>query len=418
MFIFLEKKSSENSSAKITTNLLTFLLFLLPFTCMTLKGVFGYLCAIIFLLAVWHLISHKTNKKFFKQRYSLLITFSLFAIFLSVLTSQFARNDYELQSYDGPSRLILSLPILICLFQLKIDFVKILSNTLPLALLSILTYALIYPSNFHPSRLTNYYLDPIIWGNLSIILGFLCLASLKSTDMTIVKFYKFFGFFLGITMSILSQSRAGWLAGFFMGAAWLVSNKKNMSAKKIFLGLFLGLCAIIIGYLTINILRYRIDTAFVDIINWVNHTNINTSIGIRLTMWKISWHLFTLNPVLGYGEFSKLPVLNDPYILSFADDESIKTILCCGPHNELAARMLQSGILGVSGLLATYLIPIFIFIKSKNHPSSLMGITLCIGMLIGGISGEMLSLKFSYNFFAILISGLLATNLWHNNEQT
>jgi hypothetical protein len=41
-----------------------------------------------------------------------------------------------------------------------------------------------------------------------------------------------------------------------------------------------------------------------------------------------------------------------------------------------------------------------------------MGMMLCTGVFICGFSTEMLGLKISYTFYAILTSGLIATTLW------
>lgn len=393
------------------------LLAILPFGWMTHKGVFGYLCLLLFILSVFELSLSKKNNYFFREKHSTLIFFSFSAIFLSTFFSQLLRDNFHIQAYDGPIRLILALPILISIFQLKINFSKVISFTLPLALIYIFLYALLIPNDFYGARLTNNYLDPIIWGNFSIILGFICFASINNDDKNLLKTYKFLGLALGITMSVLSQSRSGWLAGIFMAITWALINFRNFSARKIFLVLIIVSCTLFFFYLTLPIFRIRVDSTLIEVMSWINHTQPISSAGIRLTMWKISWYLFTLNPWIGYGEFSTLPVLNDPYISSFADADSIQTILCCGPHNEIASRVLQYGLFGLAGLMLTYSLPIYVFLKSNHHQSKVMGIILCVGMFISGLTGEMLSLKASYNFFAIFISGLLATTLWQNHEQ-
>jgi O-antigen ligase len=145
---------------------------------------------------------------------------------------------------------------------------------------------------------------------------------------------------------------------------------------------------------------------------WQTNSQTTTSTGVRLNMWKMTAHLFSQSPWIGYGEFSTLPVTKDPYILSFADAESIMTIQCCGPHNEVAAQTLRSGFFGILALIATYMIPMYIFLRSRVSQSTLMGMMLCTGVFICGFLTEMLGLKISYTFYAILTSGLIATTLW------
>jgi O-antigen ligase len=165
-------------------------------------------------------------------------------------------------------------------------------------------------------------------------------------------------------------------------------------------------------YLFIDSFKIRIDGAIAGVLQWQSNSHAISSAGVRLNMWKMTIHLFALSPWVGYGEFSILPITKDSYILSFADAESIKTILCCGPHNEVAAQILKSGVFGILALLATYMIPMYIFLQSKMSQSTLMGIILCTGVFICGVFTEMLGLKISYTFYAILTSGLIATTLW------
>jgi O-antigen ligase len=405
------------ANASFLNSIFTISLLILPFGYMTVKGVFGILAAICLILALLILMMDtKSVSNFFNQKYSLLIVFTLLAIVLSIFIGQATRGRFLLDAYDGPSRLILALPILIAIHKNKIDFGKVLSLTLPLALLAIFIYA---KSGTHSygDRLTAHYLDPIFWGNFSIIMGLMCLASIEETDSVALKLYKLSGLGLGVTMSILSQSRAGWVAAVVLIVIWLFINRKHLSLKKLALYSLLTIAAVITLYLTVNTFQSRNDTAISEVINWGNKTQTESSTGYRLTMWKMTAYFFSLSPWVGYSEYTTLPIIDDPFIQSFADSESIKTIQCCGPHNEIAAHILRSGSLGITALLATYFLPTYIFIRSKAHQSKSMGIILCMGIFICGFGTEMLGLKISYTFYALLLAGLLATTLWKSHEQ-
>lgn len=405
------------ANASFLNSIFTISLLILPFGYMTVKGVFGILAAICLSLALLILMMDtKSVSNFFNKKYSLLIVFTLLAIVLSIFIGQATRGRFSLDAYDGPSRLILALPILIAIYKNKIDFGRVLSLTLPLALLAIFIYA---KSGTHSygDRLTAHYLDPIFWGNYSIIMGLMCLASIEETDSVALKLYKLSGLGLGVTMSILSQSRAGWVAAVALIVIWLFISRKHLSPKKLALYCLLSIAALIALYMTVNTFQSRIDTAISEVINWRNNTQTESSTGYRLTMWKMTAYFFSLSPWVGYGEYTTLPIVGDPFIQSFADSESIKTIQCCGPHNEIAAHILRSGSLGITALLATYFLPTYIFIRSKAHQSKSMGIILCTGIFICGLGTEMLGLKISYTFYALLLAGLLATTLWKSHEQ-
>jgi O-antigen ligase len=237
-------------------------------------------------------------------------------------------------------------------------------------------------------------------------------ASIQSQDHPLLKMYKFSGLALGISMSLMSQSRAGWIAAIIMALVWLALNRKELTFKKVMAGLIILIITLVTFYFFIDSFKIRIDTAIAEVMQWQANPQAPTSTGVRLNMWKMTAHLFSQSPWIGYGEFSTLPVTKDSYIISFADAESIKTILCCGPHNEIAAQTLRSGVFGILALLATYMIPAYIFLQSRISQSTLMGMMLCTGVLICGFLTEMLGLKISYTFYAILTSGLIATTLW------
>ena len=387
-------------------------LLILPFSFMTFKGLFGVLstiCLLLSLLALGINSDHPSN--FFKEKYSLLIILCLSATVLSLLLTQVIRGDFSVRTFDGPVRLLAALPILIVIYKHRINFANLLSLVIPLVLLGILIYAKL-STHTYGERLTNHYLDPIFWGNYSIILGFMSLVSIESQDHLLLKIYKFSGLALGISMSLMSQSRAGWVAAIIMVLVWLTLNRKELTFKKVTAGGVIMIITMAIFYFCIDSFKIRIDTAIAEVLEWQINSKTTTSTGVRLNMWKMSAHLFSQSPWVGYGEFSTLPVAKDFYILSFADAESIKTILCCGPHNEVAAQSLRSGVFGILALLATYMIPMFIFLRSKVSQATLMGMMLCTGFFICGFATEMLGLKISYTFYAILISGLIATTLW------
>jgi len=391
-------------------------LLILPFGFMTFKGLFGVLSAICLLLSLLTLgIKPDYPSNFFKEKCSFLIILCLSATVLSLLLTQAIRGDISAASYDGPVRLLAALPILIATYKHRINFPKLLSLVIPLVLLGILIFAKVNPNlspNVDTSRLSNYYLDAIFWGNFSIILGFMSFASIQFQDHLLLKIYKFSGLALGITMSLMSQSRAGWIAAIIMTLVWLALNRKELTFKKLVVITFAFLLTLVLLFILVDSFSARVNGAITEISGWLNKTQTESATGYRLTMWKMTTHLFSQSPWVGYGEFSTLSVTRDPYILSFVDAESIMTIQCCGPHNEVAAQTLRSGVFGILALLATYMIPMYIFLRSKINQSTVMGMMLCTGVFICGFATEMLGLKISYTFYAILTSGLMATTLW------
>lgn len=129
-------------------------------------------------------------------------------------------------------------------------------------------------------------------------------------------------------------------------------------------------------------------------------------------MLKIGLELASLKPFLGYGNLNDFSSFIDTSTLSIIEREALAMIGCCGPHNEAIGNLLRAGLFGVFSYLALYLIPFVIFLNHKDIQASVMGAMVVIGLFISGFFTEMLGLKISYTFYAIITSGMLATVLW------
>lgn len=391
-------------------------LLILPFGFMTFKSLFGVLSGICLLLSLLALfIKPELVNHFFKEKNSYLIILCLISTPICIFFTQLVRGDVSPQPYDGPMRLAAALIILLAIYKHRIDFSRILSASIPLALLTILIYATLV-SNPYGDRLTNNYLDPIIWGNFCVILGFMSLASIQSNDHFYLKTYKIFGFILGTSMSILSQSRSGWMAGIIMTLVLLILKREHLTFKKIFTYIFVLVIVLLSLYLFMDTFKLRIDNAVSEVFAWSQKSHKNSSAGIRLNMVTISSHIFFLSPWVGFGEFSKLPLENNLNVLLIGDPGATFTLKCCGPHNDFLAHALKFGVFGVFSFLSKLFIPIYIFLNSKHHQSAHMGMMLSLGIIICGFFSEMQSLKVSYTFYAVFITGLIATTLWKKSN--
>jgi len=395
-------------------SLLIISLLILPFGFMTFKSLFGILSAICLLLSITALfIKPELINHFFKEKNGYLFVLCLISMPICIFLTQVIRGNISAAAYDGPLRLTAAFFVLLAIYKHRIDFSRISSLSIPLALVCILVYAKL-GNNPYGERLTNNYLDPIIWGNFSVILGFISLASIQSKDQLLLKAYKLSGFFLGLSMSLLSQSRSGWIASIIMALTLLIMNRKELTLKKI-AGYLLGLIFILLAlYFFIDTIKLRFGATVSEFFDWQQNSQRDSSISIRLNMLKISSQLFMLSPWIGFGEFSTLPIEKISTINEFADPGSILTIKCCGPHNDLAAHALKFGIFGIASFFITYLIPAYIFCKSTNSQGSRMGIVLLTGILVCGFFSEMQSLKVANTFYAIFIAGLAATTFWKN----
>lgn len=366
-----------------------------------------------------------THRKEFSQlvcsREFLIIFLTCTLLPLSILLGQIFRSSWLANQFDGPIRLTLSIAVIFSIYLLRINFLRTLEILIPFSLIGIYLHALFNPGN-NPLRLTNSYVDPIIWGNFCMVIGCMLLFSIAKSDHLLVKVIKGGFFIFGAYLSVLSQSRAGWLAGIALLITYLIISRKEMGHKKVFHFLLAFMIVTISLYILSPSIHGRVDEAILEVNNWMSGANKESSAGYRLTMWKMSLYLLAQAPWTGYGDHQLLPYLSDPYILSFADKESIKTIQCCGPHNEIMAHSLRSGIWGLFAILLTYLLPILFYLRIRNQlnnrfkPIAHIGLSFSLGLLICAFLSEMLSLKFIYSYYSLIQAGIIGTILWKIHE--
>jgi O-antigen ligase len=141
---------------------------------------------------------------------------------------------------------------------------------------------------------------------------------------------------------------------------------------------------------------------------------MDTSGGVRLSMWKITFALFKHSPLYGYGEYEQFKAfLEEPFITSIASKAARETINN-GPHNQLAAEVLRSGIFGLFYSLGTFVIPGIVFLRNirskKAAASNPAGLGLCVvvAFAVFSLAFEVFNLKFAVSFYGFLVAVLAA----------
>ena len=162
----------------------------------------------------------------------------------------------------------------------------------------------------------------------------------------------------------------------------------------------------------------RVITAYTEVSGWLTKTNTDTSAGLRLSFWQMSWILFKQSPLYGYGDLGYQVHLSLPQIQEHFSQSAIDQFGHIGSHSEYLANMVRSGVLGLIAVLAEFLVPAIIFnygLKSSNHEvknTSAVGLSLVFGMMICGLSLEVLSLKYTNSFYGLMIACLCASVMW------
>jgi O-antigen ligase len=415
------KNITQFSSLKIFDFLIKALLLASPVFLMTTKGWTNSLLFLLFTLTSIGLIRSKSLiPKDFDQsqkKYVILIITSLAAGFFAIFITQGLRGELILKAFDAPLRMLLCIPIFLYLCHKPLNIVKAAPYVLSSSFIATFIYLLQHPEvpAFWGGRFATKPVDPNAFGVYSTLILSLLLFSLSLNNPLNQKLrlcIATIGLALGTYLVIGSGTRGAWLAIPFLFIAWGAINvKNNLKLTLLLSGLLL--VTTWIGYSAFPNFQARIDLGFHEIYSWFFTTAKDTSAGIRLSMWQVTWELLQKNPFLGYGDSGYQHLLNDQNLTGNYSPIVLETIAKAGPHNEYIANLLRSGTFGGLAIIATLFAPFYVYLKSLSRSqgtdirafkSNHLGLAIFICLAISSMSVEIFNLKYTSSFYGLLIA--------------
>lgn len=415
------KNITQYSSLQTFDLFIKAILLASPVFLMTTKGWTNSLLLALFILTSIGLIRFKslipkTLDQHQKKSIKLIIA-SLAAGFLAILITQGLRGELVLKAFDAPLRMLLCIPIFLYLCHKPLNIVKVAPYVLSLSFLATFIYILQYPEIpiFWGGRFATKPVDPNAFGVYTTLIFSLLLFSLNLNNPINQKLRLFIaslGLVVGAYLIIGSGTRGAWLAIPFLLMAWGIINVKNNLKLTLSLSLLL-LAAIWIGYAVSLNFQARVDSGFYEIHSWIFTTTKDTSAGIRLSMWQVTWDLLQKSPFIGYGDSGYQHLLNDQYLSRSYSPIVLETIAKAGPHNEYIANLLRSGIFGGLAIIVTLFAPLYVYLKSpskqqgavdRGFNSNHLGLALFICLAISSMSVEVFNLKYTSSFYGLLIA--------------
>lgn len=406
-------------------------LALFPLMYLTLRGWTNYFVFILLLLATIHLVTTPRGDRSYRTDdcpiATWAISLTLASPILAIFFSQLFRGEFTSTAFDGPSRFLLAVPVFLYLKNRSFNFTKIIEWTIPISLIICLSSYLLNPeaTEIWFGRAATYFVDTNTFGVYCVVLGFICLANVynnESKEFSALTICNIIAFIISSYLAIQSQSRSAWISALvlFITLSFIKLQKKHPLLPWIIL--MIGGCISVIAFFVIPIFQLRIITAINEVILYLAGTNLDTSVGIRISMIRIAIHLIIENPLSGFKD-GVMPALNSiPSIQPFYSELLDYVMTESGTHTEILAQGVRSGIFGLISSTALFVVPGFLFWKRLNHQNSqiraaaLIGFILVLGLFIAALTIQVYNLKYTSSFYALMIAALSAQVLQNKSK--
>lgn len=230
------------------------------------------------------------------------------------------------------------------------------------------------------SRSTGLLQDPIDRGNKGMLFGLILLPIFMSDMSFKTKALSMIAMLSGISISLISQSRGGWLAlvmAIFSMMLFLYrfNHKKSLVVTGLF---FSALLIVIILMAPYHQVDERIVIAYNEIMDYFNDAQgKHTSVGARLELWKISTHMITENFWLGSG-WDSFDQVHHLYNLRHPSAEKIRFF--GHPHNQFLYIFVELGLVGLIMYLMIFICPAYLCCKQIMQQGSLFSNTALIAL--------------------------------------
>jgi O-antigen ligase len=323
------------------------------------------------------------------------------------------------REYDIPSRLVLVIPALLLLLAYPPNPMAIWSG-LAVGASAAGVFAGWQNLDIGMSRADGF-TNPIQFGNISLLLGVLCLAGLpwaKSRHQAV--FWTgllLVGAELGILGSVFTGSRGSWLSLPFCLFFLYRCYGKTLGKRRAIIGFFAIAALFAIPRAGVT---ERIQQAVVETTGYVNAGDAENSSGARLEMWRVGFMIFPEHPWLGWGKqgyMDKKEQLIDTGMASPIISEHTHL------HNEYLDALVKRGLPGLASVLALYLAPLLLFMREmkrtgpKGRPYAVAGVLLIICYLGFGLTQAFLTHNNGVTMFAFLLAVFWASLRGHKHEQ-
>ncbi|CAB3819886.1 hypothetical protein LMG26858_00137 [Achromobacter anxifer] len=257
--------------------------------------------------------------------------------------------------------------------------------------------------------------NAVAFANITLLFGMMSLLSTGWGSLTrwprAETGLKVLVFLLTVYATWLSQTRSSWMLLPILALIVLLGLRGYSRRQKACCALVLGavLAVSAVGIWKFSSRMHAIES---DLRDYATATDRDSSLGIRLQLWRASVRMFEKSPVVGVGPSmfrSELLELNKQGVVSEAVVEGFGE-----PHNDLLAALSGYGLLGLLSMLALYMAPAWIFLRRLASDDRVirigaqMGLLFCLGFCAFSLTEMMFRNMRSVPTYSLIVVALIA----------
>ena len=344
------------------------LMFAFPLLCLTANRAVSSCSFMFILIALWSLRQGiPAWRAHFSQIRWVLLAFGL--NFLYVLGSFALRPGEPLGTLEKPLRMLLACAALLCVLawrpQRRLLWAGVIGGVVSGAVF--VGYQRWWLGMERPGGLIN----AITYGDLALCLGMFALAALidlREATRPAWRWLALLAALAGVVASLATGSRGGWVA---VLAALILFVKYGHVLRVKSIG---AICALILGLLVAAYfvpqtgVRARVAVGVTDIQAYAGGGSADTSLGIRLDLWKAATLLIREHPLLGAGIVSHREEVRREVAAG-----NVNPVILVYPHmhNDSLQVLSTGGLLGWLIWLSTLAAPLLFFLGVlKRHATA------------------------------------------------
>lgn len=329
---------------------------------------------------------------------------------VAVLISELTHGNVVGNTLDSPSRFALAIPVIFAVRRVAREIPAWFTFGLPIgAFAAALMASYVVVESL--GRAESTFLNPIHFGDIALLLGILSVLSThwiqRNNRLGIA--IKLAGFVAGGYASWASQSRGGWIALPAIAVACFWLGHQTFSRRARLAAVVMLIAAVAMPMALSDTVRTRLFTDVASDLTKLKQGHPDTSIGIRLELYKAAGMLIERAPVFGlgaHGFHDAMDQLAKDDVISPAAAELGRGEV----HNQILAYATDYGLLGTLAMFGIYLVPAWFFLAclgqsaSSARRAAVLGLLSAIAFLVFGLTVETFNLKVTTSFYATILA--------------